>query len=101
MLPALSEKLPSVLALLKNHKVKRAYAFGSAVTGDFHATSDIDLLVDVDETLDPVLLGEHLWNLQFELETLFGRNVDLITSRSLKNPYFIEEVNRTKRLIYE
>ena len=86
---------------MKNHKIKRAYAFGSAVSGSFTAQSDIDLLVDVDDALDPVELGEHLWTLQFELEDLVGRDVDLITSRSLKNPYFIKEINRTKRLIYE
>ncbi len=101
MQPILSEKLPHLVSLLRNHHIKRAYAFGSAVSGDFTSASDIDLLVDVDDTLDPVVLGEHLWNLQFELEELFGRNVDLLTSRSLKNPYFIKEVNRTKQLIYE
>ena len=95
------DKIPLLIPLLKHHKIKRAYAFGSAVSGKFTATSDIDLLVDVDDTIDPVELGEHLWTLQFELENLFGRAVDLITSRSLKNPYFIHEINRTKQLIYE
>ena len=35
-----------------------------------------------------------------ELEALFGRSVDLVMPRAMKNPYFIREVNRTRRLVY-
>jgi len=31
---------------------------------------------------------------------LFKRDIDLVTENSLKNPYFIEELNETKQLIY-
>jgi predicted nucleotidyltransferase len=34
------------------------------------------------------------------LEDHLKRPVDLITETSLKNPYFIEEVNETKMKIY-
>jgi predicted nucleotidyltransferase len=40
-------------------------------------------------------------NLADKLEELFQRPVDLITDKSLSNPYFINSVNRTKTLIYE
>jgi len=81
--------------------MRRAYLFGSSVQGSFTATSDVDVLVDVDDTIDPVELGGHLWDLQFALEDLLGQKVDLLTSRSLKNPFFIKEVEETKELIYE
>jgi uncharacterized protein len=32
---------------------------------------------------------------------LFNREIDVITERSLSNPYFIESVNKSKVLIYE
>ncbi|MEX1097950.1 MAG: hypothetical protein WED34_18045 [Planctomycetales bacterium] len=35
-----------------------------------------------------------------ELEELFGRDVDLVTVRSLRNPYFIESVNRSRQVLY-
>jgi predicted nucleotidyltransferase len=97
----LSNNLPQANRLFQKHKVIRAYAFGSILSDDFNKDSDIDFIIDVDEKINPVELGEHLWNLQFELQDLFKREVDLITSRSLKNPYFKREVEQTKRLIYE
>jgi len=45
MVEALKSKIPVVIPLLKKHKVKRAYAFGSAVTGSFGTDSDIDILI--------------------------------------------------------
>jgi uncharacterized protein len=35
-----------------------------------------------------------------ELRDLFNREIDLVTERSLKNPYFINELNETRFLIY-
>lgn len=34
------------------------------------------------------------------LERIFSRKVDLITKRSLKNPFFIGAVNRSKQVVY-
>lgn len=85
---------------MQKHRIKRAYIFGSSVKGDFTDKSDVDFIVDIDDTIEPVKLGGHLWDLTFELEELLGRKVDLLTSRSLKNPYFIEEINESKQLIY-
>jgi predicted nucleotidyltransferase len=35
-----------------------------------------------------------------ELETMFGRKVDLISKKYLKNPYCRAEIFRTHRVIY-
>ena len=75
--------------------------FGSAVSPHFNeATSDIDVLVETVD-LPPEERGEELINLWNNLETLFGRKVDLVTANSLHNPYIINEVERTKQLIYD
>lgn len=92
--------LIGIRELMQKHRIKRAYIFGSSVKGDFTDKSDVDFIVDIDDTIEPVKLGGHLWDLTFELEELLGRKVDLLTSRSLKNPYFIEEINESKQLIY-
>ena len=96
----IENRLSGIKSLMQKHRIKRAYLFGSAVKGNFGENSDVDFVVDVDDTIEPVELGGHLWDLTFELEKLLGREVDLLTSRSLKNPYFIEEINETKQLIY-
>lgn len=86
--------------LFAKHRIKTAFAFGSVVTAEFNKNSDIDFMVTIMEGTDPVEAGEHLWDLEEELQALFRREIDVITERSLKNPYFIEEVNRTKVQIY-
>lgn len=97
----LLEKLPQIQDLLINHKVKRAYAFGS-VTGElFNAESDIDLLIAFEDNLDPVEYGDHYFSLAEQLEQLLQRDVDLLTEKSLRNPYLIRKINRTKVLLYE
>ena len=92
--------MPQVIKLLKKHKIKNAYIFGSAVTEKFDEKSDVDFLVTLQEGLDPVVAGGHLWDLEYELKDLLHRNIDLLTERSLKNPYFITEINATKQPIY-
>jgi predicted nucleotidyltransferase len=35
-----------------------------------------------------------------KFEDIFHRPVDLVTDKSLSNPYFIESLNKTKTLLY-
>ena len=97
---SLQSLLPTIRQSMQKHKILRGYIFGSAVRETFNERSDIDIVVDVDDTIEPVELGGHLWDLQYELESLLSRKVDLLTSRALKNKYFIKEVDATKELIY-
>ena len=54
--------------------------FGSYARGDFHADSDLDLLVDFDEGADLFDLA----GLQQFLEEKLGCKVDLVSRRSLR-----------------
>jgi predicted nucleotidyltransferase len=92
--------LPKLVELFVKHQVKNAFVFGSAVTEKFNSKSDVDFLVNLKENIDPVEAGEHLWDLQDELAELLKRDVELVTERSLKNPYFIGVLNHTKVAIY-
>ena len=97
------EKYSENLADLCNKSlvIKRLYIFGSAVSPRYNEeTSDVDILVETAD-LSPEERGEGLINLWNGLETIFGRKVDLVTANSLRNPYFINEVERTKQLIYD
>jgi len=101
MIESFQNKIPSMVALMKKHKVKRAYAFGSVVKGDFNKDSDIDILIAFEDNLDPVVYGQHYFDLADQLEELLERPVDLVTEASLKNPYFIKNLNETKVPLYE
>jgi predicted nucleotidyltransferase len=98
--PIIQPYLPQIIELFKKHKIKSAYIFGSVLSEKFNEESDVDFLVNLQDGLDPVDAGGHLWDLQYELSDLLRREVDLHTERSLKNPYFIQELNATKLSIY-
>ena len=53
--------------------------FGSAIRSDFNEDSDVDILIDFQS--DDFLLFNSLAE---ELETLLGKKIDLVTTRSLK-----------------
>jgi len=87
--------------VFRRHKVERAYVFGSALRNDFRDESDLDFLIKFDDKIqNPLEKGQLWWNLHDALRNLFNREIDLITENSLKNPYFIEELEKTKFLIY-
>jgi predicted nucleotidyltransferase len=98
---SIQSKLPDLITLLKSHKVKRAYAFGSVCTPNFSSTSDVDLLISFEEGLDPVEYGDLYWSLDEKLPELLHRHVDLLTEKQLRNPYFIKVMNNTKTALYE
>jgi predicted nucleotidyltransferase len=62
-------------------------------------TSDLDVLVEFadDPGFDYV---NAYFGLKEGLEELFGRAVDLVSPRSIRNPYFRDQVMRTRRLVY-
>ncbi len=98
--PDFNSYLPQVIQLLKAHKIANACVFGSVLTQDFTKESDVDFIVNLEEGLAPVEAGTHLWNLYDDLKILLNREVDILTERSLKNPYLIQEINNTKLPIY-
>jgi len=85
--------------LCRQNKVKSLYVFGSVLTDKFNEKSDIDLLVDIDSN-DPFVYADNYFNLKFALQELFNRPIDLLERKAMKNQYIIENIDRSKSLIY-
>lgn len=96
----INSNIAEVRRLFKSHKIERAYIFGSAVSNTFTEKSDLDFLVKFEDNVAPLEKGELWWNLHDTLRILFKREIDIVTESSLKNPYFIKEIDSTKELIY-
>ena len=85
--------------LCEQHDIQAMYVFGSATTADFNELSDIDILISFKEiSFDKYT--DNYFELHEKLESLFKKRVDLLTERSLINPYFIKSVEQTKQLLY-
>jgi uncharacterized protein len=99
MISFIENKKPELQQLCKKYAVKSMYLFGSASKGNFKKESDIDLLITFQElTFDKYT--DNYFELHEALESLFCRKVDLVTDRSLSNPYFIQSIDQTKQLLY-
>lgn len=98
--PEFTAQLPVVINLFKGKRVKSAYAFGSVVGDNFNEKSDIDLLINFEDGVEPLEKGEICWDLHDQIRSVFNREVDILIEDSLKNLYFIAELNETKQLIY-
>jgi len=88
--------LPQIQALLRSYGVERAYAFGSVVKGTQHEDSDVDFIVSFPEDMDYVSYADNYFALAHSLEELLNRKVDLVTEKTLKNPYLIQSINNHK-----
>ena len=93
-------QLGKIRALCKQHKVKSLYSFGSVNTPEFTDESDIDLLIDFEAGISVEDYTDNYFSLREKFAQLFKRDVDLVTRRSLSNPFFIREVEQSKHLIY-
>ncbi len=90
-----------VLALLREHKgamaerfgVVELALFGSTARDEARPDSDVDILVSFDRPTDP----DCYFGVQFYIEDLLGRPVDLVTDKALRTelrPYVEAEAVR-------
>ena len=79
--------------------MKSLYAFGSVLTDKFNDSSDIDLVVDFQpqNVLDYV---DNYYNLKFSLQEILKRPIYLLDETAIKNPYFRQNLERERQLIY-
>lgn len=83
-------------ALCRKYHVQELSVFGSAARGEMRDDSDVDLLV----VFEPeARIGWKFFDLELELERLFGRKVDLGEKSSLK-PRVRPSALRDARVIY-
>jgi predicted nucleotidyltransferase len=95
ILPSSREALAE---LCRRWRILELSVFGSVARDSSRADSDVDLLVTFRSdapwsTLDLVDLRE-------ELANLFGRRVDLVEEKAIRNPYRRASILRDKSILY-
>lgn len=98
---AIEANREAVAELCRTFRVRRLDLFGSAASGRFtEGQSDYDFLVTFTNERVKGIARLYL-GLAEGLERLLGHPVDLVTPDSLRNPYFRQTVEATRRLVYE
>lgn len=102
MIELLNAQKPGIEAICKNLRIRRLEVFGSAANGNFNpARSDLDFIVEFDAAEVGTSLLDRFLALASALEQLLGREVDLLTPQSIRNPYFKKKVDESRELVYE
>jgi len=97
----ISKYQSSIDKICQSLSVDQLYIFGSAAKGSLNKESDLDFLVSFANGLSAEKYADNYFQLHRALEDLFKRKIDLLTDRQLSNPFFIENINSTKTLVYE
>ena len=88
-------------ALCRHFGVMRLEVFGSGARGDdFDPTrSDADFLVEFrpDSELSPL---RQFFGLARALESLLGRQVDLVERGAVRNPFVLAAINQAREVVY-
>jgi predicted nucleotidyltransferase len=94
MSPLIEQIRETISPVLRRYGVTKAGIFGSAVTGQVHEGSDIDIAVQIDTDIS--LLD--FVGLKLELEDTLGRKVDLVEYDAIK-PRLRESILRHQEMI--
>lgn len=86
--------------LCAKNRVEKLYVFGSVLTERFRPESDIDFIV-VFQPMAVLTYADRYFDLHEGLEELFNRKIDLISKKSITNPYFLHAVEQKMQLLYQ
>ena len=101
MASELEAKRGEVESLCRRTNVVSLDLFGSSASRKFRPeASDLDFLVTFAEFPQGGIFDAYM-DLAEGLEALFGRNVDLVTERSIRNPYFRKAIEASRVRIYD
>lgn len=92
-------RVPQLAGLCRKYSVLSLSVFGSALREDFPEASDIDFVVEFGST-EAFSASKQFFGFARELEELYGRAVDLIERKGIKNPYFKESVEEQEVSVY-
>lgn len=93
-------QVESYIQIIRDHlstqPVKKAYLFGSYARGEQDETSDIDLMIELDDRV-----GVYKFvGIQLKLEELLGKKVDLISTEGISR-HIQPFIDKDKKLVYE
>jgi predicted nucleotidyltransferase len=94
------DPIPSdrIAEFCRKWRIREFSLFGSVLRDDFGPDSDVDVLVEFEAGAQPAL--EPWLDMHDELRAMFGRDVDLVEKRLLKNPFRRHHILTNRQVVY-
>ena len=84
--------------IISKYNVKEISVFGSSIRNDFTSESDVDFLIDFRNSEEISLFD--ILDIQDYLQNITKRNVDIVETAGLVNPYRKEAIMNSKEPLY-
>jgi len=84
---------------MRAHGVVSAFVFGSALSDKMRPDSDIDFMVTFNKDMDYEAYGNSYFKLLYALQDLLKKDVDLVATETITNPYLLQSINMNKRQV--
>lgn len=84
--------------IAEKYKIKELSVFGSSIRDDFNEFSDIDLLIEFQDSKTISLYD--ILDIQEYFENITQRSVDIVETEGLRNPYRRNTILNTKEILY-
>lgn len=97
---AVDELKQKILPIVMPLGVRRVAVFGSVSRGEERPDSDLDLLIDLKRAEERAPIGLRWFAVEQELSRALGREVEMVTTRSL-SPFVREDVEREMVVLYD
>ncbi len=96
--PRIDIPMDKLVELCKRWKIVELSLFGSVLREDFTPESDVDVLLLFAKGHHPGI-DEYI-GMQSDFEELFGRRVDLVNRKYLRNPFLLHEILNSREVIH-
>jgi predicted nucleotidyltransferase len=87
-----------IAEICKSYSINKLCLFGSAARGDDAPGSDVDLLVEFGPYDSPLA---QIVDSKNAFEGLFGKRVDLVELKGVRNPFFRKNIEEDQVVLYE
>jgi uncharacterized protein len=97
----ITRNIEDINRICKEHQVEQLFIFGSIKTDRFNDRSDIDILLQFSQLIDPAEYFENYMDFKEKMESVLNREIDIVENQAVRNPIFRRILDREKILVYE
>jgi len=96
--PKIDIQPEKIRVFCRKWKIVEFSLFGSVLRDDFRPNSDVDVLINFEESAEWDLFD--IVEMKEELKSLFGREVDLVEQGAIRNPFRRQSILSSKEILY-